>query len=232
MDPESFAEDREDRAPTEHKRKRKRRRLIQGVHFNLLRSFALADFITLGNAACGTIAIFLCLNHLAEGARQTLWIALGLLPIALMLDVADGTIARWRHKKSPFGGDLDSLADVISFGVAPAVLGYTLGLRGLIDIAILVFFVSCGIGRLARYNVTSEALSEGTGKVKYYEGLPIPGSLGIVGMLAFLFWKEWVGPALPGGDFKVLGATFHPIAIAYLATGAAMVSETLRIPKP
>ncbi len=210
----------------------KRKKLIQGVHFNLLRSFALADFITLGNAACGTVAIFLCLNHLAEGARQTLWIALALLPVALVLDMADGTVARWRHKKSPFGGDLDSLADVISFGVAPAVLGYTLGMRGGLDMAVLVFFVSCGIGRLARYNVTSEALSEGTGKVKYYEGLPIPGSLWIAGLLAFLFWTERVGPDLPGGAVQVAGATFHPIVLVYAATGAAMVSETLRIPKP
>ena len=84
-----------------------------------------------------------------------------------MCDVLDGYVARLNKKRqSVLGADLDSLADVISFGVAPAVLGFTLGLRGGWDMAILTYFVVCGVSRLARFNVTSAELAdETTGKV-------------------------------------------------------------------
>ena len=95
---------------------------------------------------------------------------------ALVFDVLDGRIARWRQTSSALGRELDSLADVISFGVAPAAIAYACGMQGLCDRVVLVFFVACGVSRLARYNVTAEALSEGTGKVKYFEGTPIPTS--------------------------------------------------------
>ena len=72
----------------------------------------------------------------------------------------------------------------VSFGVAPAVLGFTLGMRGVWDSLVLCIFVCCGVARLARYNVTSAALSGGTGKVPYYEGTPIPTSLVLVAVLA------------------------------------------------
>src|SRR6185369_4769822 len=82
-------------------------------------------------------------------------------------------------------GELDSLADVISFGVAPAVIGYGCGMQGLYDRVVLAYFVACGVSRLARYNVTAEALSGDEGKVKYFEGTPIPTSLLLV---ALMFW--------------------------------------------
>src|SRR5262245_5143134 len=114
-------------------------------HFSMLRSFSLADFFTLANAASGTVSILLCLAYVDERERSCIWVALVLLPIALACDVLDGTIARWRRKHSPFGADLDSLADIISFGVAPAVIGCALGLRSPWDAAALVYFVGCGI---------------------------------------------------------------------------------------
>ena len=97
----------------------------------------------------------------------------------------DGYVARLNRKRqSVLGADLDSLADVISFGVAPAVLGFTLGLRGGWDMVILTYFVVCGVSRLARFNVTAEALADvNTGKVKYFEGTPIPTSIVIVAVL-------------------------------------------------
>src|SRR5215467_9497461 len=138
---------------------------------SMLRSYTPADLLTIGNATCGTIAIFLCLDYLATDERRFLWTAFVLLPAALVCDILDGYVARLdRSRQSRLGADLDSLADVISFGVAPAVLGFTLGMRGGWDMLILAFFVVCGISRLARFNVTAEALSEGTGKVKYFEG--------------------------------------------------------------
>src|SRR6187455_2344965 len=152
----------------------------------MLRSYTAADAFTIGNAACGTIAIFLCLDYIADDNRRLLWIAFLLLPLALVCDLLDGYVARLdRSRQSIFGADLDSLADVISFGVAPAVLGFTLGLQGGWDMLCLTYFVVCGVSRLARFNVTASALSDTTtGKVKYFEGTPIPTSVLIVGILA------------------------------------------------
>jgi CDP-diacylglycerol--serine O-phosphatidyltransferase len=122
----------------------------------MLRSYTPADALTIGNATCGTISIFLCLDYIATGNPRLLWIAFLLLPMALVCDVLDGYVARLRKdRQSLLGADLDSLSDVISFGVAPAVLGFTLGLRGGWDMAVLTYFVVCGVSRLARFNVRS-----------------------------------------------------------------------------
>lgn len=201
--------------------------------FSLLRSFSLADFITLGNAACGTGAIFLCLNYLELGHHDGfLHVAFWLLPLAFVLDSADGYVARARKKQSPFGGDLDSLADVISFGVAPAVLAFTLGMRGLWDALVLVYFVCCGVSRLARFNVTSAALSDERGKVRYFEGTPIPTSLVLVGLLAVLWSRGAVGVDLWGGAIKLGPGTLHPLVLLWAVSGSLMISARIRIPKP
>src|SRR5262245_16182263 len=194
----------------------------------LLRSFAPAAFLTLGNAACGTGAIFFCLNYLEAGRYDPyLAGAFLLLPLALVLDLADGMVARGR-RRSPFGADLDSLADVVSFGVAPAVLGFTLGMRGVWDALVLCAFVCCGVSRLARYNVTAAALSDAAGKVKYYEGTPIPTSLCIVAVLAVAWWRGAVGDDLWLGRVRPGRGYFHPLVLMYAASGAAMVSARLR----
>jgi len=203
-------------------------------HMSLLRSYTPADLLTVGNAACGTVAIFLCLEHLAANQPRALWIAMLLLPLALVCDVLDGYVARLdRAHQSRLGADLDSLADVISFGVAPAVLGYTLGLRGGWDMLVLTYFVVCGVSRLARFNVTASALAdETTGKVKYFEGTPIPTSVLIVGVLAILLWLGRTGDDLWLGAHRLGPAWFHPLSLIYAASGSAMISATLRIPKP
>lgn len=200
---------------------------------SLLRSLVAADFLTLGNASCGTATIFLCLNYLEGGPHDGFLVAAFLLlPLALALDVADGLVARGTHRSSPFGADLDSLADVISFGVAPAVLGFTLGLRGFWDAIVLCVFVCCGIARLARYNVTAAALADDSGKVRYYEGTPIPTSVGIVAFLAFAWWHGAVGDHhLWLGRWRLGIGHFHPLVLVYALSGALMISR-LRIPKP
>ncbi len=203
-------------------------------HLSMLRSYTAADALTIANAACGTIAIFLCLDYLAAGARQLLWTAFVLLPLALVCDVLDGYVARLnRRRQSVLGADLDSLADVISFGVAPAVLGFTLGLRGGWDMAILTYFIVCGVSRLARFNVTAAELAHSeTGKVKYFEGTPIPTSIVIVGILAIAFWLARIDDRLWFGEWRVAAATLHPLSLVYALSGSAMISATLRIPKP
>jgi CDP-diacylglycerol--serine O-phosphatidyltransferase len=200
----------------------------------MLRSYTAADLLTIGNATCGTVAIFLCLDYVGSGSNRVLWLAFLLLPLALVCDVFDGIVARAdRRRQSVLGGDLDSLADVISFGVAPAVLGFTLGLRGGWDMLCLSYFVVCGVSRLARFNATAAALAdEATGKVKYFEGTPIPTSIVIVLVLGVMFSVDRVGDTLWLGAYAVGPALFHPLSVIYVVSGSAMISATLRIPKP
>jgi CDP-diacylglycerol---serine O-phosphatidyltransferase len=200
----------------------------------MLRSYTPADALTIGNATCGTIAIFLCLDYLATDERRFLWAAFILLPAALVCDVLDGYVARLNRKRqSLLGADLDSLADVISFGVAPAVLGFTLGLRGGWDMVCLAYFVVCGVSRLARFNVTSSALADAeTGKVKYFEGTPIPTSIAIVALLGVAFYLGSIDGNLWFGSVRIAGATLHPLTLVYALSGSAMISATLHIPKP
>lgn len=199
----------------------------------MLRSYTLADVMTVGNAACGTICLFLCIDYMAFGDLRRLWLAIGLLPVALIFDVLDGYVARLsRTRQSVLGADLDSLADTISFGVAPAVLGYTLGLRGGWDIVCLVYFVVCGVSRLARFNATASALTDTTtGKVKYFEGTPIPTSIFIVGLLAAALSGGHVQEDIWFGVWRIGPASLHPLVLVYVASGSAMIS-TIRIPKP
>lgn len=199
--------------------------------FSMVRTFVLADLITLGNAFCGTGAVLASMSYVATGDRAAIWGALVLLPLALVCDALDGAVARWRRKSSPLGADLDSLADIVSFGVAPAALGFALGLRGGWDAAALCFFVACGISRLARYNVTAESLSDDSGKVSHYEGTPMPTSLVLVLVLGIAFGVEHVGARLWLGSVGLGPWTFHPLSLMYVVSGALMVS-TFRIPKP
>jgi CDP-diacylglycerol--serine O-phosphatidyltransferase len=200
----------------------------------MLRSYTAADAFTIANASCGTIAIFLCLDYLAAGNRRDLWMAFVLLPAALVCDYLDGYVARAnRTRQSLLGADLDSLADVISFGVAPAVLGFTLGLRGGWDMLCLTYFVVCGVSRLARFNVTASSLADtATGKVKYFEGTPIPTSIVIVALLGIAFSLGTIDADLWFGALRLGPATLHPLSLIYVVSGSAMISATLRVPKP
>jgi len=200
----------------------------------MLRSYTWADVLTIANASCGTVAIFLCLDYLATDRPRVLWAAFILLPAALAFDALDGYVARLDKKRqSLLGGDLDSLADVISFGVAPAAVGYTLGLRGGWDVLILTYFVVCGVSRLARFNVTASALAdETTGKVKYFEGTPIPTSVLLVIILGIAQYTGHVGDNLWFGVTRIGPAELHPLALMFALSGSAMISATLRIPKP
>lgn len=201
-------------------------------HFSMLREFHLADWFTLGNAFCGTGAIFAAMRFLQDGVVRDLLIGMALIPLAFVFDALDGRIARWRKVASTLGRELDSLADVISFGVAPAALGYACGLQGGWDWLILSGFVGCGVSRLARYNVTAETLADGGEKVKYFEGTPIPTSVVIVGLLAWLAWRGDIGASLWLGVLQLGPWQLHPLALVYALSGALMISKTLRIPKP
>jgi CDP-diacylglycerol--serine O-phosphatidyltransferase len=92
-------------------------------HLSMIRSYTWADVLTIGNAACGTICLLLCVDYMAFGDVRRLWIAMGLLPLALVFDALDGYVARLdRTRQSMLGADLDSLADVISFVSGSAMI--------------------------------------------------------------------------------------------------------------
>jgi len=197
----------------------------------MLRGFHLADFFTLANAACGVAAIFLAMIYVGNASLAHFLVAAAMAPAALVFDVLDGRIARWRHTNSALGRELDSLADVISFGVAPAALGFAAGLRGGWDSIVLTYFVCCGVSRLARYNVTAESLSQGGDKVAYFEGTPIPTSVLLIAILAVLAWQNRLGENLLWGSWTIGAWNLHPFALLFLLSGTLMISKTLRVPK-
>jgi CDP-diacylglycerol--serine O-phosphatidyltransferase len=201
-------------------------------HFSMLRDFHLADWFTLGNAFCGTGAVFAAMRFLQDGIVNDLLWGMALIPLAFVFDALDGRIARWRKVASTLGRELASLADVISFGVAPAALGYACGLQGGWDWMVLSYFVGCGVSRLARYNVTAESLSGTEGKVKYFEGTPIPTSVVIVGLLAIAAWNARIGADLWFGARQLGPWQWHPLVLVYALSGSLMISKTLHIPKP
>ena len=198
--------------------------------FALIRELHLADWFTLANAVCGTGALFSTMTYLETSDTRHVYFACSLVLAALIFDVLDGRIARWRQKTSTMGRELDSLADVISFGVAPAIIAYGCGMQGLYDRIVLVYFVACGVSRLARYNVTADALSEGSDKVKYFEGTPIPTSIVLVGLLALAAWSGAVRENLWWGEVRLAGFTLHPFVLLFALSGSLMISR-LRIPK-
>ena len=197
----------------------------------MLRGFHLADFFTLGNAACGVGAVFFAMMYMDGGEAFHFFAAAALAPAAFIFDVLDGRIARARHQHSALGRELDSLSDVISFGVAPAALGFAAGLNGGWDAAALIYFVCCGVSRLARYNVTAETLSAGADKVKYFEGTPIPTSVLITAVLALAAWQGRIGNEIWGGVYTIGPWELHLLSLLFVLSGSLMISATVRIPK-
>jgi CDP-diacylglycerol--serine O-phosphatidyltransferase len=198
--------------------------------FAMIREFHLADWFTLANAICGMGAMFSMMTYLQVHDVIHVYYSGALVLAAFVFDILDGRIARWRQKTSVLGRELDSLADIISFGVAPALMAYGCGMQGLYDRIVLTSFVACGVSRLARYNVTAEALSQGQDKVKYFEGTPIPTSL----LLVFVMWiaamRGNLGDALWFGSIPLAGYTLHPLVLLFALSGSLMVSR-IRIPK-
>ncbi|HMH18243.1 MAG TPA: CDP-diacylglycerol--serine O-phosphatidyltransferase [Burkholderiales bacterium] len=198
--------------------------------FSMIREFHLADWFTLANAVCGTGAVFSMLTYLQTTEVRHVYFACGIVVAAGIFDVLDGRIARWRQKTSAMGRELDSLADLISFGVAPAVIAYGCGMQGLYDRIVLAYFVACGVSRLARYNITAEALSGGGSKVKYFEGTPIPSSLLLVLLLAGAASQGALRESLWFGQVVFAGFTLHPLVLVFAVSGSLMVSR-IRFPK-
>lgn len=198
--------------------------------FSMIREFHFADWFTLANAVCGTGAVLTSMSYLETGDVARLYVASAAIFAALVFDVLDGRIARWRQTSSALGRELDSLADVISFGVAPAALAYACGMQGFLDRVVLAYFVACGVSRLARYNVTAEALSGGTGKVTHFEGTPIPTSIVLVALLAIAAFTGAIGEQLWFGEVEIAGYRLHWLTLVFAVSGSLMISR-FKIPK-
>ncbi|KAI9822164.1 MAG: hypothetical protein M1832_003167 [Thelocarpon impressellum] len=205
-------------------------------HFSMIKALHLADLITELNGFCGVMSIFSSMRYLLDEPSNTsnMWAALALMPFGLFFDFMDGKVARWRKKSSLMGQELDSLADLISFGMAPAAAAFALGLRTPLDHICLTFFVLCGLSRLARFNVTvANVPKDATGKAKYFEGTPIPTTLSIAAAMAYWLSQGWVLDNVPLGIVgKGTLAEVHPVVGAFVLSGCLMVSKSIHIPKP
>src|SRR5262245_21796148 len=139
------------------------RRFRRGVYL-------LPSLMTLGNMFCG----YACVIYAMRGEFET---AAPFIGFAIVLDLLDGRIARMTGTASDFGVQFDSLADVISFGVAPAVLAFSWGLSSLgrLGWAACFLFVTAAAMRLARFNIQSAS----GGDKRYFVGMPSPAAAGV-----------------------------------------------------
>src|SRR6188472_1963275 len=138
----------------------------------------LPSLFTMGNMFCG----YACIVYAMRGDFET---AAPFIGIAVVLDMLDGRIARLTGTASDFGVELDSLADVISFGVAPAILSFAWGLQPLnrLGYAAGFLFVSAAALRLARFNIQSSA----GGDKRYFVGLPSPAAAAIAASTVYVY---------------------------------------------
>ncbi len=144
--------------------------------------FILPNLITLSSVFCGFNSIRLAGKATGDDDGD-FYRASIMLVFALIFDMLDGRVARMTKTQSAFGLQIDSLADVVSFGVAPALLIYRWSLYQAGDFGIVVAFIFCGAGavRLARFNVLSMGESgQPTKPSKFILGLPVPGAAGVL----------------------------------------------------
>jgi len=206
------------------------------THFSMIKMLHLADLITELNGFCGVMSVFSSMRYCLgpPSVHTNLWAALAFMPFGLFFDFMDGKVARWRKKSSLMGQELDSLADLVSFGLSPAAAAFAIGLRTPADHLFLTFFVLCGLTRLARFNITvANVPKDATGKSKYFEGTPIPTSLSIAALMAYWVSQGWILESLPLGTWAT-GTVFefHPVVGLFVLSGCLMTSKTLHVPKP
>jgi CDP-diacylglycerol--serine O-phosphatidyltransferase len=214
------------------------------VHINLRKSlFILPNLFTLSSIFCGFYAIVLCRNL---PTQEDLYRASLLIIFAMFFDMIDGRVARMTRTQSAFGIQIDSLADVVSFGVAPALLVYAWSLSALGTLGIVASFayLACGAIRLARFNVLATDTSGRPKKPsKYILGLPIPGAAGVLvslvaanhamnGQLALLHVPVLVAvlalsffmvSTIKFRSFKDLRLTWRTVLLVSLAIGSGVL---------
>jgi len=166
-------------------------------------AYALPTLFTAGNIFLGFLAILRSIHGALTaaggqlGSNSHFEVAAKAIGVAVVLDGLDGRIARLTNTVSDFGREMDSLADVITFGIAPAVLAYCWGVQTVkpgpflpdhrAGIFIAFLFLLCGAARLARFNVQTNPVPKNPGRPdrKYFVGLPIPAAAGMVAAVVY-----------------------------------------------
>ncbi len=175
--------------------------------------YNLANFVTLAGLMFAVLSCFMV-------ASGNLFLTVLFLGLAALCDSMDGRIARANPsatKRSRFYGvQLDSLCDMVSFGVVPCFIAYLMGYNGVLDIILYLLFAACGATRLANFN-TEAALDSGDMKMNHFTGVPIPVSAMLFPLLVIVHML--VGP---------LSILFR---LAFLVVGVGYIIR-IRIPKP
>jgi len=168
---------------------RKKRQVKKGIYL-------LPNLLTTGNLFCGFYSIVAAVNHDFRTA------AIAIL-FACLFDILDGKVARLTGSDSAFGVEYDSLADLVAFGVAPALLVYLWALKpfGRLGWVAAFLFVACGALRLARFNVQADLAPK-----KHFVGLPIPGAALMVATTVLFFYR--MGGSGPTKHFLLLGMAY------------------------
>ncbi|MCI0533628.1 MAG: CDP-diacylglycerol--serine O-phosphatidyltransferase [Verrucomicrobiales bacterium] len=190
-----------------------------------LKIYFLPNLMTAGNLFCGFVALTKIVEADAASPRDfdhAIKYALFFILFACIFDLLDGRVARMGGSESPFGREFDSLADLISFGVAPAFLVHRIVLRDVflqyeeVGWFIASVYLICGALRLARFNCL--ATLSGSGGGKEFLGFPIPAAAGLVASLTlFLIWLE--DRNFQKGNWRYI----LPVIMVFLS--AMMVSE-------
>jgi CDP-diacylglycerol--serine O-phosphatidyltransferase len=184
--------------------------------------FIVPNLLTSASLLCGVLAILYCVNPEATG--EDIYNSTMFLFYAFLFDLFDGRVARMTRTQSSFGVEFDSLADLISFGVAPAVITYRWALTdcGIAGVVVCFVYVLAGAIRLARFNVMART---GTAKKapsgKYMLGLPIPIAAGFIAALVVAA-RAMGGWPWPG--FTVEGIR-HPMLVVMVFLAFLMVSS-------
>lgn len=188
-----------------------------------LKIYFLPNLLTAGNLFCGFVALTKIVEaDLGTGDYHQIKVALGFILLACIFDLFDGRVARMGGVESPFGREFDSLADLISFGVAPAFLVHRVVLRDVfhphqeLGWFIASIYLICGAFRLARFNCL--AIQAGSGGGKEFLGFPIPSAAGLVASLTLLIISF-------NEKEKSLGTWGYLLAGVLLLLSAMMVSK-------
>jgi len=213
-----------------------------------LRTVPIAPaLMTLGNLLCGFAAIFFATRSMSQevlGHFDPLTVATSLVFAAMIFDALDGSVARITRQTSSFGAQLDSMADMVSFGVAPAFLLIQIAgvgapffgsgrLDTYYDRVILLIagaYAACCALRLARFNI--EVVDSGEGAHRYFSGLPSPGAAGTVAALILLYQQlpgdvfyEGTAETTPDDPSVAAGVFAITMAAITLVAALAMISR-------
>lgn len=199
--------------PTHPRRHDEDRKFRRGMYL-------LPSLFTVANMFCGYASIVYSMHGQLE-------IAATFIGIAFIVDSLDGGVARLTGTSSAFGVQLDSLADVISFGLAPAILAFSWGLSdlGRKGLAAGFLFVAAAAMRLARFNIQTTAQLD----KRYFVGMPTPAAGGVIAATVYA-WPNALTPRPLGGDgwweFTHLG--IQVVALAVVLVPAALMVSTIR----